>query len=75
MGELMALAVETDAQIYSISLFDPGRRKPIELREEQNGILRLQSLTQKTGGIQLIVRDPVQAEKAARQIAAAIRDQ
>ncbi len=75
-SELMAAAVEADLQIYSISVYDPPRnKKPIELREERNGISFLEELTRKTGGVQVVVHDALQASQAATAIARVIRSQ
>src|SRR5882672_4516050 len=57
-GELMARAVESDVQIYAISLYDPPRnKKAIELREEQSGLLFLEELARRTGGLQFVIRN------------------
>jgi Ca-activated chloride channel homolog len=75
-SELMAAAVESDLQVYSISIYDPPRnKKPIELGEERNGISFLEELTRRTGGIQIVVRDNHDIIKAAGDIGRVIRDQ
>jgi Ca-activated chloride channel family protein len=74
--ELMAFAAEADVQIYSISVFDPPRnKKPVELREQHEGILFLAELAHKTGGIQMVVYDRRDVERAAQLIGDAIRHQ
>jgi Ca-activated chloride channel family protein len=51
-GELMAKAVESDVQIYSIAVIDPPRnRKPIELVEDARGRMLLEDLSRATGGL------------------------
>ena len=73
-SELMAAAVEADLQIYSISVFLPARnKKPVELREENEGIQFLGELTRKTGGIQAVVHDRGDTERAAQLMGDAIR--
>ena len=75
-NELMAAAVESDMQIYSISIYDPPRnKKPIELGEERNGLFFLEEITRRTGGTQVVVRDNHDIVKAAGDIGRIIRDQ
>ncbi len=75
-NELIAVAMESDLQIYSISIFDPPRnKKPVELAEERNGVLFLEELTRRTGGVQIVVRDASDIDRAAADIGRAIRDQ
>jgi Ca-activated chloride channel homolog len=75
-SELIAAAMESDLQIYSISIFDPPRnKKPIELAEERNGVLFLEELTRRTGGVQIVVRDASDIDRAAADIGHAMRDQ
>src|ERR1019366_6831669 len=56
-AELMELAVESDAQIYTIAV---GNRaapfsKPIQQAEEKRGLLFLDELAAETGGMSFIV--------------------
>ncbi|HWE48490.1 MAG TPA: VWA domain-containing protein [Bryobacteraceae bacterium] len=75
-SELSALAMESDMQIYSITVYDPPRnKKPIELAEERNGLAFLQDLSRRTGGVQLVVHDPAEFDRAAADIGRAMRDQ
>jgi VWFA-related protein len=75
-AELLSAAVEADLQIYSISVFDPPRnKKPIELQEERQGVFFLEELSRKTGGLQVVVQNEHDIEKAAAQIGRAIRNQ
>ncbi len=75
-AELMSAAVEADLQIYSITVFDPPRnKKPIELQEERQGLFFLEELSRKTGGLQTVVQNEHDIEKAAAQIGRAIRNQ
>lgn len=75
-SELMAAAVEADLEIYSISVFDPPRnKKPIELKEEHDGIFFLSELTRRTGGVQIVIRDSAEARQAAERIARVMRHQ
>jgi Ca-activated chloride channel family protein len=75
-SELMAAAVESDLQVYSVSIYDPPRnKKPIELGEERNGISFLEELSRRTGGVQIVVRDNHDVNKAATDIGRVIRGQ
>lgn len=75
-AELLSTAMEADVQIYSISIFDPPRnKKAIELQEERQGVFFLEELSHKTGGLQVVVQNEHDIEKAAAQIAKAIRNQ
>jgi Ca-activated chloride channel family protein len=75
-SELMSAAVEADLQIYSISVFDPPRnKKPIELKEERDGIFFLEELSKKTGGIQMVVHDSAEALEVAGRMGRVMRDQ
>ncbi len=75
-AELLSAAMEADLQIYCISVFDPPRnKKPIELQEERQGVFFLEELSRKTGGLQIVVQNEHDIEKAAAQIGRAIRNQ
>ena len=75
-NKLMAAALESDIQIYSLSIYDPPRnKKPIELTEERNGIALLEELTRVTGGIQIVARDSVEIGQAAASMGRDMRDQ
>lgn len=75
-SELMSAAVEADLQIYSISVYDPPRnKKPIELKEERDGISFLEELTRRTGGVQIVVHGRDEVDQAADRMARAIRNQ
>ena len=74
--ELTAAAVETDIQIYAVSLFDPPRnKKPIELAEERNGVFFLEELSRKTGGFQITAYGRDDIGKTAARIGRAMRSQ
>jgi Ca-activated chloride channel family protein len=74
--ELISAALEADLQIYSVTVYDPPlTKKPIELREERDGMAFLEELTRRTGGVQLVVRSAHEIDRAAQDIARAIRDQ
>ena len=75
-GDLIAAALEADLQIYSITVYDPPlTKKPIELREEREGLSFLEEITRRTGGIQAVVRNAREMDEAALSMAKAIRDQ
>jgi len=74
--ELLDRAVESDAQIYTIAV-DNGRAfsKPMERREESQGLLFLDELAAKTGGMSFVVRGQADILAAASKIGRALRDQ
>jgi Ca-activated chloride channel family protein len=75
-SELMARAMESDVQIYAISLYDPPRnKKAIELREEQSGLFFLEELARRTGGLQVVIRHAGELGEAAASISKALRNQ
>jgi Ca-activated chloride channel family protein len=75
-GELMSIAVEADTQVYTIIIDNsPMNKKPIELTEEHQGWNFLQSLSERTGGINFRVRSAAAAKDAARKAGEAIRNQ
>jgi Ca-activated chloride channel family protein len=76
-GELLERAVESDAQIYTVAAGGaaPPYSKPIELTEEKRGLLFLDELAAKTGGMSFIVRDRSDIAKAAASVARALRNQ
>jgi Ca-activated chloride channel family protein len=75
-SELIAAALEADLQIYSITVYDPPlTKKPIELREERDGMAFLEEITRRTGGVQLVVRNAREINQAALDVARAVRDQ
>lgn len=74
--ELMALALEADVQIYTISVNDvPRNKKPIELQEERRGMFLLDDLATKTGGLNFTIIDMDQVTKVAEKIGLALRNQ
>ena len=75
-GELLELAVESDAQIYTIAVGDaPAYSKPIELTEEKRGLLFLDELAVRTGGLRFVVHGRADIAKAAASIGRALRNQ
>jgi Ca-activated chloride channel family protein len=76
-GELLELAEESDAQIYTIAVTGspaPGT-KPVQQMEERRGLLFLDELAGKTGGIGFMVRGRADIERAAAIIGRALRSQ
>ncbi len=68
-SELFAAAVESDMQVYSLSVFDPPlNKKPIELGEQRNGVFFMEELGRRTGGVQMVVRDSAEINWAATRI-------
>jgi VWFA-related protein len=74
-GELMSMAEEAGTAVYSLCIFEtPSGKKPIELREEHEGVAFLQELSYRTGGIAVVARRG-DAVNGARRISDAIRCQ
>jgi Ca-activated chloride channel family protein len=74
--ELLRYAVEADAQIYTVAVGAWSQTaKPIELTEERQGLLFLEALAAKTGGISFIVRDQTDIAEATASIGQALRNQ
>jgi Ca-activated chloride channel family protein len=74
--ELLRLAVEADAQVYAIAVGAASQTaKPIELMEEKKGILFLEELAAKTGGLSFIVHRQDDIAEAAASIGQALRNQ
>jgi Ca-activated chloride channel family protein len=75
-AELMSLALESDAQIYTIAIYDPpANMKPAQLKGERAGLALLDELAWKTGGISVVVRNAGGLRAAIAQIGRALRDQ
>jgi Ca-activated chloride channel family protein len=75
-GELLQLAMESDAQIYTIVVSDPAKQyaKPMERTEEDRGRLFLDELSAKTGGLSFAVRSREDIGAAAAHIRQALRN-
>jgi len=75
--ELMNLAVESDAQIYTIATATSAQPqyKPIALTEEKSGLLFLDELAARTGGMSFIVRGRADIARATSSIGEALRNQ
>jgi Ca-activated chloride channel homolog len=75
-AELMSFALESNAQIYTISIHDPpAYKKPAQLTEERAGLAFLDELASKTGGIPFVVRNTRGLRAATAQIGRALRNQ
>jgi Ca-activated chloride channel homolog len=64
-GDLMRMAMEADVQIYTISA----------VQEEQRGLTLLENLSEKTGGLHFMVAFSADAERVAKQVGQALRNQ
>ncbi|MGD0616811.1 MAG: VWA domain-containing protein [Bryobacteraceae bacterium] len=74
-SELLERSMEADLQIYTISIFNPpANRKSSQLMEEQHGLLLMEELAQRTGGLQFMVRSNEDMQQAAASIGAALRN-
>ncbi len=74
--ELLQRAVESDAQIYTIAVGNSSPyAKPMTVMEERRGLLFLDELAAKTGGISFIVHSPADIAAAATRIGQALRNQ
>jgi Ca-activated chloride channel family protein len=76
-GELLDLAMESDAQIYTVAAGGAAApySKPIQLAEERRGLLFLDELAAKTGGMSFVVRDRGDIAEAAASVGRALRNQ
>jgi Ca-activated chloride channel family protein len=75
-SELMHFAEETDVQVYTIAVQTWAlTKKPIELSEERNGLAFLQTLAERTGGLNWTIRDFNDAPPVAARLSRAIREQ
>ncbi len=74
--ELLDRAVESDAQIYTIAVDNaPAFAKPMARMEESRGLLFLDELAAKTGGMSFVVRGQTDIAAAAASIGRALRNQ
>jgi VWFA-related protein len=74
--ELMNVAAEADAQIYTISVNQaPLNKKPVEMVEEHRGSLFMDRLAERTGGLNFSITDATQAPHAATEAGIALRNQ
>jgi Ca-activated chloride channel family protein len=75
-GELLERAVESDAQIYTVAAGNAAPyAKPMEAMEEKRGLLFLDELAAKTGGMSFTVRGGKEISEAAARIGQALRNQ
>jgi Ca-activated chloride channel family protein len=75
-GELLELAMECDAQIYTIAINNAAPfTKAIALTEVRRGLLFLDELSAKTGGMSFLVRGGTEIATAAASIGQALRNQ
>lgn len=77
--ELLRLAVESDAQIYTIATVaspNPVQApKPLMKTEAQRGLAFLEDLAERTGGVSFVVSNGAEIAKAAARIDQALRNQ
>jgi Ca-activated chloride channel family protein len=76
-GELLEFAMESDAQIYTIAVSDSSKQyaKPMERMEENRGLLFLDELSARTGGLSFVVHSQADITAAAGNIGRALRNQ
>ena len=68
-SELLSMAMESDVQIYSISVHEHGLDK-----EERAGVFLLEKLSAVTGGLHFTIRNPKDLPSVAEKIARAMRN-
>jgi Ca-activated chloride channel family protein len=74
--ELMRVAMESEAQIYSVSIGIPARyKKPAQITEERKGLVLLDSLADSTGGLHFTVEYRERASQAAAKVGQTLRNQ
>jgi Ca-activated chloride channel family protein len=69
--EINSVLKEADVQVYAIGVFD----RFLKSSEERMGPLRLDEVTNRTGGRMLAVHDPADIQRAAREISLELRNQ
>ncbi|HMF74508.1 MAG TPA: VWA domain-containing protein [Bryobacteraceae bacterium] len=75
-SELLSRALESDAQIYTISLYNPpASKKAVQLTEQRAGLDFLEELAGKTGGISFVVHDAAGLHAATAAIGHALRNE
>jgi Ca-activated chloride channel family protein len=76
-GELLEYAMECDAQIYTVAVSDSAKQfaKPMERMEENRGLLFLDELSAKTGGLSFVEHSQADITAAAASIGQALRNQ
>ena len=75
-SELMRIAMETDAQIYTIAPSPlPRNAKAIQVLEERQGLTLLSDLARNTGGLPYVIAEPADTGKIIANIGAALRNQ
>ena len=76
-AELLERAEESDAQIYTIAVAGSAApsTKPIAQFEERRGLLFLDELARRTGGLGFMVNGRTDIAKAAASIGLALRNQ
>jgi Ca-activated chloride channel family protein len=73
---LQRLALETDAQVYTIAVGGGAPRTQARaFAEEMGGLSFLRDLAERTGGLSFVVRDGTDIVKAAASIGRALRNQ
>ena len=74
--ELLDRALESDAQIYTMAIYNaPITSKPMSVMEEKRGLLFLDELAARTGGIGFVVRGQTDIARAAASIGRTLRNQ
>src|SRR5262249_33270623 len=73
-AEIARLASESDAQVYSLGIFDP-EDSPKRTREERNGPRLLTELAEQTGGRHFPVQDLDELPDICARISAEFRNQ
>jgi Ca-activated chloride channel homolog len=74
--ELMRVAMEADAQIYTIALAElPPYKKPIELLEQRHGVSLLDDLAYKTGGLHFTMANSKDVGPAVTIVALALHNE
>ena len=69
--EINSVLKEADVQVYAIGVFD----RFLKSSEERMGPLRLDEVTNRTGGRMIAVHDPADIQRAAREISLELRNQ
>jgi Ca-activated chloride channel family protein len=74
-AEMMALALESDVQIYTVGIFNPpANAKAIQMDQERNGLALLDELSRATGGLHFRINGTTDIPAVADRIGDALHN-
>jgi Ca-activated chloride channel family protein len=76
LSELMNVAVEADAQIFTVSVNEAiVNKRPVETIADRHGLALMSALAERTGGLNFEAPDLAHAARAAYEAGSALRNQ